>query len=128
MSAEREGGGEPSSGTRVWIVWSDRSERSLIRAQCREEGFDTAAVESLRHALALLARGSAPPRIIVLDATNAARDLDAWRSLRQALGETRVIAVTGPTREDRVPGVNRTLVRPLEIAELIRALRELSSP
>lgn len=38
-----------------------------------------------------------------------------------------MIALGGQAREDSLEGVDRMLARPLEIAGLVRALRELSS-
>ncbi len=108
----------------VWLAWSDGRERALLRAQCREEGWETIAFESLAEARSALERGLGAPRVLLVDAGDAARDPETWNALASAPSETRRIAVASRTHESRPEGVDLTLERPLEIGRVVDAIRE----
>jgi CheY-like chemotaxis protein len=115
---------------RVLIVEDDESSRYGLTALLQSEGYDVAGSPDLKRAETALARGRHD--VIILDITLPDGDGAEW--LSQRMSQTPplhpVIALTGVTADEDTEriqraGVTRVLTKPVNVAQLLLALREL---
>jgi two-component system, sensor histidine kinase len=129
--AAASGPGAASQGAsgRVLIVEDDESSRYGLTALLESEGYEVAASPDLKRAETALARDRHD--VIILDITLPDGDGAEW--LSQRMSQTPlppVIALTGVTADEDTEriqraGVTRVLTKPVNVAQLLLALREL---
>ena len=124
--------GSPSASdrrVRVLIVEDDASSRYGLAALLQSEGYDVTQAADLKQTEAILDRST--PAVIVLDITLPDGDGAEWLTQRAKRGAPcpPVIALTGVTADedtDRIQeaGVRKVLTKPVNVAQLLSALRE----
>jgi signal transduction histidine kinase len=122
-----------SRRARILIVEDDHASRYGLRALLESEGYDVSEASTLQEA-ELELRGSAPEAMI-LDITLPDGDGAVWLSRRgrnQPFGPP-VIALTGvtadaDTRRIDAAGVRMVLTKPVNVTQLLLALRDLAQP
>lgn len=111
---------------RVIVIEPDQWTRSLTRAALREIGYD--AVGALDPAQAVRQHGRAggrgPVRVVIID-QDTASDQRAVQSMHEALGTPATILVRRPTRAERAGPWTVVLTRPVSVAQLVDAVRNL---
>jgi CheY-like chemotaxis protein/anti-sigma regulatory factor (Ser/Thr protein kinase) len=118
---------------RVLIVEDDHASRYGLKALLESEGYDVTEASTLQEA-ELELRGSAPEAMI-LDITLPDGDGAVWLSRRgksQPFGPP-VIALTGVTADEDTrridaAGVRMVLTKPVNVTQLLLALRDLAQP
>ena len=117
---------------RVLIVEDDDSSRYGLSALLQSEGYDVISAGDLKQTEAALARDN--PDIIVLDITLPDGDGAVWLTQRGQPDASfpPVIALTGVTADEDTgriqdAGVRRVLTKPVNVAQLLSALREVRS-
>ena len=126
-------GASLSQRARVLIVEDDDASRYGLRALLESEGYDVSEASTLQEA-ELELRGSAPEAMI-LDITLPDGDGAVWlaqRSRNQPFGPP-VIALTGVTADEDTrridaAGVRMVLTKPVNVTQLLLALRDLAQP
>jgi CheY-like chemotaxis protein len=122
--------GERPRRATVLIVEDDQPSRYGLRELLESEGYDVREAGNLREAEAILKKS--PPDVTVLDITLPDGDGAVW--LRDRLDRNPrlppVIALTGvtadaDTRRIEAAGVRRVLTKPVNVARLLAALREI---
>jgi DNA-binding response OmpR family regulator/anti-sigma regulatory factor (Ser/Thr protein kinase) len=117
---------------RVLIVEDDGSSRYGLAALLQSEGYDVAQAADLKQTDAILDRST--PDVIVLDITLPDGDGAEWLTQRTKRGAAcpPVIALTGVTADEdtgriQEAGVRRVLTKPVNVAQLLSALRDVRS-
>ncbi len=120
------GGRRPS----VLVVEDDEASRYGMRALLESEGYDVRAAESLREAEEALARS--PSDVVLLDVTLPDGDGAVWMQQRTGRSDAMpaVVALTGVTADEdtrriRESGVQKILAKPVNVTQLLLALKEV---
>jgi CheY-like chemotaxis protein/anti-sigma regulatory factor (Ser/Thr protein kinase) len=123
----------PGRRARVLIVEDDDASRYGLRALLESEGYDVSEAATLQEAETAL-RG-ATPEAMILDITLPDGDGAVWltRQGRNVPFAPPVIALTGvtadaDTRRIDAAGVRMVLTKPVNVTQLLLALRELAQP
>jgi CheY-like chemotaxis protein/anti-sigma regulatory factor (Ser/Thr protein kinase) len=119
---------------RVLVIEDDHPSRYGLRALLESEGYDVSEASTLNEAELELSRET--PEAVILDITLPDGDGAVWldrRSRRESLPVPPVIALTGvtadaDTRRIDAAGVRMVLTKPVNITQLLLALRELARP
>jgi DNA-binding response OmpR family regulator len=96
--------------------------RALLRAQLREEGYQALGFETLQDA----ETESSGAAALVFDTTDT-QPTDWQPVLRRLQATLPAIVVSSATEELNVPAA-KVLRRPLSLGDIIRVVRELTSP
>jgi DNA-binding response OmpR family regulator/two-component sensor histidine kinase len=117
----------------VLIVEDDESSRYGLGALLQSEGYEVLQAADLKQTDALLDRSK--PDVIVLDITLPDGDGAVWLTQRASrdVSFPPVIALTGVTADedtDRIQeaGVRKVFTKPVNVAQLLAALREAGTP
>jgi DNA-binding response OmpR family regulator len=119
--------------SQILLAGKDWQARALLRAQLIEEGFEVEAHETIREALAALESGSRPPDLFIADVSQSdepSTDVEtlAGRSRQVPIW---IIASRAFIIEKglRGHGFEMTLLRPVDVAELVEQIkRRLEKP
>jgi CheY-like chemotaxis protein/anti-sigma regulatory factor (Ser/Thr protein kinase) len=118
---------------RVLIVEDDDASRYGLRALLESEGYDVSEASTLQEADARLRHEA--PEAVVLDITLPDGDGAVWltrRGAKETLPCPPVIALTGVTADEDTrridaAGVRMVLTKPVNVTQLLLALRELAT-
>lgn len=115
----------------VLVVVADRHERSLLRAQLLEEGFEVVAVDTPYDAELVLRGNPTLLRAVVVEATGLERPERTLPPLLRLAGPERVLVLTsslGPAAAElRDLGAAHVVSRPYRIGEIVEKVRELAA-
>jgi len=118
---------------RILIVEDDHASRYGLRALLESEGYDVSEASTLQEAELELRRS--PPEAVIMDITLPDGDGAVWLQRRAAKEPSSppVIALTGvtadaDTRRIDAAGVRMMLTKPVNVTELLLALREIAQP
>jgi DNA-binding response OmpR family regulator len=107
----------------IFVVGQEWSFRALLRAQLREEGYRALGLATLGEAAEALVSSPAPA-LLVFDTAGAAPG-EIQRQLPALAARLPVLVVAGAQEEVPVR-VQRLLRRPLQIAGIVQAVKELA--
>ncbi len=120
-------------GRRVLVIEDDEPSRYGLSALLEAEGYIAAGAGSLKEADDLLRLQAA--HAIVLDVTLPDGDGATWleRRLQQSVATPPVLALTGVTADEdtrriREAGVRQILTKPVNVTQLLLALKDLLDP
>ena len=115
------------AGLRVLLVEDDAEVRNAMDLTLRGWGCEPLLASSFEEALAMLARQSAPPHVLISDLrlANGASGIEAIRSLRAQFGPLPAALVTGDIASERLSEVGAAGLPVLHKPVQPQALREL---
>jgi CheY-like chemotaxis protein len=121
----------PSSSIDVLLVHVDVRFSAKVTALLRRNAYSVVEVASAAEALETV-RGGCVPRLVVLDLDDASRgELAAFAGLQGdgACGGSAFLALSG-TGSEALSGIrlDESLLKPIEAAELVEAVRRLCGP
>ena len=119
---------------RVLVIEDDHPSRYGLRALLESEGYDVSEASTLNEAELALSRET--PEAVILDITLPDGDGAVWldrRSRMESQSLPPVIALTGvtadaDTRRIDAAGVRMVLTKPVDVTQLLLALREFARP
>lgn len=111
---------------RVIVIEPDQWTRSLTRAALREVGYDAVGALNPAHAERqhMSTTGRGPVRIVIID-QDAVHDARAVERLHATLGAPGMILVRRPTRAEPAGPWTVVLTRPVSVAQLVDAVRNI---
>lgn len=115
---------EPPSGCHIMVIDDDDESREAVASLLREIGFSVTTMSSAVEALRRLRAGERPD-VIVLDLMLP--DMDGWdfRAIQKNVPALAAIPVVAMSGSGKLLDAARSLRKPIDPQELVRALADL---